>query len=397
MDAVFRNGRVSRANIARELGLTRSTASSLVAGLTDEGLLIEDISPEDKGAGTGRPGTFVRLNPKHALFIGADIGVGRISVVAIDFTGTVVKKHHFEVDDRDCSPEAVLTMLATFVKSVAGPLVAHYTVRGLCVTVPGVLDKSGTVLRAPFLGWRKVPILDQLTALLPDMPVIVAENDANAFAIAHGYRTGQIASDTDVFMFLDAGVGGAAVMFGQLMRGHDGYAGEFGHIILGDRGFVQLATPAGSLESFIGLDAILARNVHHGGGSSDIQTFIEQVKAVEPPAVATMNDWSFYMGRALALLSSIFNPSRIVLGGPVAALFDLCKADVLASIRKNLLEDHPVPTVMLSDLGLEGPALGGAFMLHREMFSVDEGLIFRKQEDDSQGTRIPRHNLSLIS
>lgn len=397
LDAVFRNGRVSRANIARELGLTRSTASSLVAGLTDEGLLIEDISPEDKGAGTGRPGTFVRLNPKHALFIGADVGVGRISVVALDFTGTVVKTHHFEVDDRDCRPEAVLNLLATFVKSIAAPLVEDYILRGLCVTVPGVLDKSGVVLRAPFLGWRNVPILDQLTALLPEMPVIVAENDANAFAVAHGYRARQDASDTDVFMFLDAGVGGAAVMFGQLMRGHDGYAGEFGHIILGDRGFVQLATPAGSLESFIGLDAILARNSHYGGASSDFKTFIKQVRAGERSAIATMKDWSFYMGRALALLSSIFNPSRIVLGGPVAALFDLCEAEVLESIRRNLLDDHPVPAVMLSDLGLEGPALGGAFMLHREMFSVDEGLIFRKQQHDDHGTRIPRHNLSLIT
>ena len=380
LDVVFRHGRVSRANIARELGITRSTASSLVAGLAEEGLLVEDTSGDDKSAGTGRPGTFVRLNPQHALFLGADIGVGHISVVALDFAGETVARHHFPLEPGRYEAEAVLRQLAAHVDSVVQPLAGSYSVKGVCVTVPGVIDKSGTILRAPFLGWRKVPVLAALTALLPDMPVITAENDANAFAIADGYRAAGGANDTEIYIFLDAGVGGAIMTSGQLLRGHDGYAGEFGHMILGDKGFVQVATLAGSFESFIGRDAILARHRHHGGTAQDIDAFLQQAEAGDPPAIAAMNDWSFYLGRGLAIISSIFNPSKIVLGGPVAALFRLCEDEVLLNIHRNLLDDHPVPTVALSRLGLEGPALGGASMLHRDMLSVDQGRVFRKAQ-----------------
>lgn len=387
LDVVFRHGRVSRANIAKELEITRSTASSLVAGLAEEGLLVEDNSEDDKSAGTGRPGTFVQLNPHHALFIGADIGVGRITVVALDFAGTIVAERHFPLAADKYAPEALLPELAGHVADVVKPLAGTYDVKGLCVTVPGVIDRSGTVLRAPFLGWRKVPILDSLSALLPEIPVVVVENDANAFAIADGYKDGSGSSEAEIHIFLDAGIGGAIVTGGHLLRGEDGYAGEFGHMILGDQGFVEVATLSGSFESFIGRDAILARHRHHGGAAGTFEAFTQNAKEREPAAIAAIADWSFYLGRGLAIISSIFNPSRIVLGGPVAGLFQLCKDEVLQNIHRNLLDDHPVPLISQSRLGLEGPALGGASMLHRNVLSVDEGLVFRTGQPASGRSR----------
>ncbi len=388
LDVVFRHGRVSRANIARELGITRSTASSLVAGLAEDGLLMEDTSEDDKSAGTGRPGTFVRLNPHHALFVGADIGVGRITVAAMDFAGSIVSERHFPLASH-LDAKAVLRNLSASVREVVEPLSGSYGVKGLCVTVPGVIDKSGIVLRAPFLGWRNVPILEILTALLPEMPVIAAENDANAFAFAENYRNRHPGGDTEVYIFLDAGIGGAIISGGQILRGHDGYAGELGHMVLGDRGFVETATLPGSFESFIGRDAILARYRHHGGGAAgDIEKFLDMAREGDAAALAAMHDWAFYLGRGLAIISNIFNPSRVVLGGPVARLFQLCAEDILRNTRRNLLDDHPVPEVVLSTLGLDGPALGGASMLHHDMISVDEDLVFRKGQPNPAAARL---------
>lgn len=377
LDVVFRHGRVSRANIAKELEITRSTASSIVAGLAEEGLLIEDNSEDDKSAGTGRPGTFVRLNPHHAVFLGADVGVGRVTVVALDFAGNIMSSRHFPLSADDYPPEILLRALAGHVDSVIAPLLGTYEIKGLCVTVPGVIDRSGTVLRAPFLGWRNVPILESLGTLLPKIPLIVAENDANAFAIANGYQSTAPPSKAEIHIFLDAGIGGAIVTEGHLLRGQDGYAGEFGHMVLGEKGFVEVATLPGSFESFIGRDAILARHRMHGGVAGTIEAFRQKVAAAEPQALAAIADWSFYLGRGLAIISSIFNPSRIVLGGPVASLFALCEKEVKQAIRRNLLDDQPVPEMAVSALGLEGPALGGAFMLHRNALSLNQDLVFR--------------------
>lgn len=377
LDVVFRLGSASRASIARELDLTRSTAGNIVANLATEGLIIEDSAGDDKSAGTGRPGTLVRLNPTHALFLGAEIAVGRISVVALDFSGNIVSERHFPLQALPGDVTTALDQLAGNVREICRPLESTHPLKGLCVTLPGVIDNAGRVLRAPFLGWHNVPIIDHMRDRLPEMPTIVAENDANAFAIADGYKNDALAPDTEIHVFLDAGVGGAIMASGRLLRGRDGYAGEFGHMILGEEGFAKVATLAGSFESFIGRDAIMARHRHYGGDARTIEDFIEEASRGTAAAAAATADWSFYLGRGLAIISSIFNPSRIVLGGPVAPLFQLCRDDVIARIRSNLFGDQPIPEIALSPLGLEGPALGGAMQMHRTMFAVDEALVFK--------------------
>jgi hypothetical protein len=72
-----------------------------------------------------------------------------------------------------------------------------------------------------------------------------------------------------------------------------------------------------------------------------------------------------------------------VLGGPVAALFDLCREETLEKVTRNLLEGHPIPELKLSCLGLEGPAIGGASMLHKQMLSVDESLVFGRPKTET--------------
>jgi predicted NBD/HSP70 family sugar kinase len=377
LDVVLRAGRISRANIAKELGLTRSTASSIVAGLTDGGLLIEDNSEEDKGAGTGRPGTFVQLNANHALFVGADIGIGTICIVALGLDAKLVAKDVSTFDVGEISATGLIDRVADGVRSLQSRIGANYTSRGLCVTVPGLIDNSGNVLRAPFLGWRNEPLLQRLSSSLPEFPTVIAENDANAFAFADAFPERREPGATEIYLFLDSGVGGAIIRDGELMRGLDGYAGEFGHVIIGDRGFVRLATPEGSVESFIGRDAVLARYAHHGGSPGDFSVFYDAVLRGEPAAVATLRDWAFYLARTVAMIGSVFNPSVIVLGGMVASLFPQCGSLLDEGLAKNLLADQPIPEIRLSALGVEGPALGAALVLLRQKFSLDEELVFR--------------------
>ncbi|MBO9197521.1 ROK family transcriptional regulator [Rhizobium sp. 16-449-1b] len=377
LDVVLRSGRISRANIAKELNLTRSTASSIVAGLADAGLLVEDTSEEDKGAGTGRPGTFVQLNADHALFIGADIGIGTISIVALGLDAKPIANEVSHFDVATTSATEVIDSVAAGVKKLQARIGEKHKSRGLCVTVPGLIDNAGDVLRAPFLNWRNEPLLARISSRLPEFPTVIAENDANAFAFADAFQEGREPASTEIYLFLDSGVGGAIIRDGELMRGVDGYAAEFGHVIIGDHGFVKIATPEGSVESYIGRDAVLARYKHHGGSAENFSQFYEAVVGRVPAASATLRDWTFYLARTIAMIGSIFNPSRIVLGGTVASLFPQSSEMFKDALAANQVADQPVPEIRLSSLGLEGPALGGALILHRQMFSLDEALVFR--------------------
>ena len=94
LDVLFRDGAMSRADLARTLGLNRSTTGSIISSLLAESLVVErrrakSVEPR---AQTGRPGIDVELNPEGALFIGAEIEVDELTAVVIDLTGRLIRR-----------------------------------------------------------------------------------------------------------------------------------------------------------------------------------------------------------------------------------------------------------------------------------------------------------------
>ncbi len=374
LEALFRSGAMSRADLARSLHLTRSTAGNLVAGLVGLGLLLEDTA--EAGGRIGRPGAQVRLNGPHAVFLGAVIGIGHLVVVALDLAANPVGRASRSFDPERADPAAVVAALAALTRSIIAALPPGQALRGLGVAIPGLLDQRGNIVRAPILGWRDVPILALLEAALPDLPLIAVENDANAFAAADRYHAGAAAAADAIYMLLDAGVGGGIVSDGALLRGHDRHAGEIGHIIVGDHGFAPKTALPGSLESFVGREAVLGRHRVHGGTADTIEAFDRDLGDRRPAALATLAEWSHYLGRGIATLVSVLNPATIVMGGPLSVLLRHDPASLDASVRRHLLANHPIPGLVVSALGPDGAAIGAASMLHRDMLALDEELVF---------------------
>lgn len=377
LDALFHKGPMSRADLGRELGLMRSTAGNLVAGLARDGL-VTDLRDEPSGRSprTGRPGSSVGLNAAHSYFVGAEIAVGRITAVVLDLGGSVLARRQASFAPEGNEAAAVADALAGAVTRIAADVARPDAIRGLNVAIAGLLDHDGRVLSAPLLGWVDVPLLDMLRARLPAMPLIVAENDANAFAAAELQRAGGGDTASALFVFLDAGVGGGIVQDGQLLRGHRGYAGEIGHIHVGERGFRPSMALPGSLESFVGRDAIVARHGAHGGRSATLDDLLAACAAGEAAAMTTAAEWSFYLGRGLATLTSVLDPEAVVLGGPVAALLAHAGRGVTDAMRSHLMPNRPLPALRASSVGADAPAVGAASLLHRGMLSFDKDLVF---------------------
>lgn len=373
------NGPMSRAGIARELGVTRSTASAIVASLAENGLVIESFGPvPDAERRTGRPGTNICLNADHALFLGIDVGVGRGSVAVVDFAAEVRMSREYRFPSEGADPAEVATLVAAETRAALSGLVSRENLRVANVTVPGLADFDGRVVRAPYLGWHDVPFLEVMRAALPEIEIAGLENDANAFAIADLRLSGRIDKCHAVYLFLDTGVGGCAVAGGDIVRGHSGHAGEFGHVIVGDRGYSKpaLSTIPGSLESFIGRRALFARHRHYGGASISVADFLLALDGGEAAASATLGDWAHHLGRGLATLVSVLNPEKVVFSGPLAPLFQRADDAVHASLGAHLLAESHMPQLRLSKLGRDAPAIGGALLLQRDLFAYDRTLVF---------------------
>lgn len=384
LNALFRSGGMSRADLARRLGLNRSTTGNIIANLIADALVVEQPNGGrgESAAKTGRPGINIEIDPAGATFLGAEIGVDRLTVVAIDLAAREIHRLSAPFPTYQQPLEAGIDRIAAMVAEVIETLPEPARIRGLCVTLPALLDADRRVVNALIIGWRDVDlkalIATRLAARFPQLELPIAiENDANAFAIAETYRDTAHSAETVAFLLIESGAGGGIVIGGRLFRGSSGFSGEFGQLVIGGSGFFAGRHKPGHLESYIGKDAVLARYRDNGADpGSDIDALVAALKRGDPIARWTAQEWGAGLAIGLIQLSSVLNPGVIILGGTVAPLFRFVANEVEAAMRHEFLDGFPMPKIEVSGLGLEGPALGGALIMHQRMFSIDESAIY---------------------
>ncbi|RUT31375.1 ROK family transcriptional regulator [Arsenicitalea aurantiaca] len=379
LNVLFRTEGMSRADLARALGLNRSTTGNIIANLRADALVIErpDMARPDGETRTGRPGIHIEIDALGAYFIGAEIGVDRLTVLAIDLAAREVARRSIDFSTALETPEAGIARIAGMIGEIIAMLPDPGLIRGLCVALPALLDPEGVVVNGLILGWQDVRLRDGLAERLPvELPIHI-ENDANAFAIAETYRDAAHQSETVAFMLIENGAGGGIVIGGRLFRGNFGLAGEFGQIAIGGEGFFRGRHKMGHLESYIGKDAIVARYRANGGPQdAGLEQLLEALARRDKIALLTARDWGSRLALGLVQVASVLNPGQIILGGSVAPVFAAVAEEVEAAMRAEFIEGFPMPRILVSSLGQEGPALGAALLLHQRMLSVDESLIY---------------------
>lgn len=377
LNVLFREGGMSRADLGRVLGLNRSTTGSIIADLMAERLVIEHES-HSRHPGTarvGRPGIVIEIDPAGGTFIGAELGVDRLTVVVTDMVCRQIVHRSISFDAAHRSPETGVRRIAELIRSAMASVADRGPPRGLCVVIPALV-KDGVVCNALTMGWRDVPLATMLRQrVMPDLPVMV-ENDANALAIGETYRGTSQRSDVVAFLLIENGVGGGITVGGRLFRGAFGFAGEFGQLIVGRGGFSGGRQKPGHLESYIGKDALLA--IYRGKGGSAAATLADLLGALQrgdPTARMAASIWGRALARGLVQLIAVLNPGLIILGGSGAVIFRHVAAEVTKAVHRELLQTYPAPEIELSTLGPEGAAFGGACLIHQQMFSIDQSRI----------------------
>jgi predicted NBD/HSP70 family sugar kinase len=381
LNVLFRDGGMSRAALARHLGLNRSTSGNIIANLMTEGLVQERAAARhlDADYKTGRPGIMLELNPAGMIFLGAEIGLDRLQLVAIDLGGNIIGQRADPWVAAGGDPKTTCRRLASLADDLLASLGRPGRVGGFGVAIPALLD-HGIVREAALMQWRDVPLKQILQRALPpaiglETPIAI-ENDANALALAETYSGTSRRSETVAFFMIDGGAGGGIVIGGQLFRGSNGVAGEFGHLQMGGKGYAPIAMSPGSLESYIGKTAVLARYREHGGPErADLPAFLAALAEGTKSAVRTAQDWAKWLAKGLLLVINVLNPGLVIIGGAVGAILPYVSHVVESTLATELRIGFPPPKVELSKLGVEGAAFGSAFLMHQRMFSVDQSVL----------------------
>ncbi|MDJ1114162.1 ROK family transcriptional regulator [Microbacterium dauci] len=336
---------LSRADVARETGLTRVTVSDLVADLIDDGLIVE--GGPTKRTGPGKPATVIEFASSSFGIIGIDLsGHSLFRGALMDLSGTVLLR--VEVPLRGRTGTEALALVDELVDQLISA--AEVPLLGIGVGSPGIVDLAGVVLAAPNLGWSDVPVQADLATRV-GLPVVVA-NDANMATLAeHSFGGG--ASDM-ILVKIGHGVGSGLVVGGTAIYGSEFAAGEIGHVVVGDDGARCVCGKDGCLETRLAtprLDAALA----------------ETAAPAEHDAV--LADAGRWLGVALAPVVGALNLTEVVLSGPVQLLDGPLVEALTDTLRaRTMAEFHGAVGVRMTSLGEDIVLRGAAAMtLSREL------------------------------
>jgi predicted NBD/HSP70 family sugar kinase len=360
LHAVAAEGPLSRAAVAQHIGLTRAAVSTLVDELVRAGLL-EELGPQRPGR-VGRPGSALVVSGRGPAGLGAEIGVDRLAVCAVDLRGEVRARAERRVDNRGRAPKPVLRDLAVLVREVTERAAAEgLRPAGLAVAVPGLVARgTHTVVRAPNLDWHDA----DLGALLPGggLPLTV-DNEANFGALAELWLAEGSPAD---FLHVSAeiGIGAALVVEGELLRGTRGFAGELGHVPVRPEGPACACGGRGCLEQYAGEEAVL-RAAGLGPGADRTALLARRAAAGDPTTRRALRGAGAALGIALTGAVHLLDPRAVVLGGTLSRLAPW----LLPALERELTRRtaSPADGITVSGLGSRGPLLGAAHSVVRSV------------------------------
>jgi predicted NBD/HSP70 family sugar kinase len=331
-------GPVSRAEIARRTGLSRSTISSLVSDLQAGGLVTEvdgdRAAPSEQG---GRPPVLIALDLSAGAAVGVDFGHRHLRVAVSDLGHHVLAEAVDELDvDRDA--DQGLDSAARLVEQVLAEAdVCRDRVIGVGMGLPGPIDRRTGMVGASALlpGWIGIRVAEELRGRL-DLEVAV-DNDANLGGLAEwmwgaGQGCGLVA-----YIKAATGIGAGLVLGGRPYGGASGTAGEIGHTTIDSAGPVCACGNRGCLEMVAGGPAILELLRPRGGDGLTLRRVVRMAADGDPGCQRVVADAGRSIGIAVANLCNLINPERIVVGGELSLAGDLLLDPMRDVVRRSAI------------------------------------------------------------
>lgn len=315
---------MSRADLAKETGLTKATLSLLASMLIDSGVVQEG---EPVVSTTyGRPSTPLEIHGGSIAGIGLQINTDGYGCLALDLNGDTLGQEWVSEDMTGTDPYEIFAKL----DAMTFPLESRLKRRGCKVVgaglaLPGIVTDDMWLLVARNLGWENVNLTRFNVVRRLD---VVAGNEAKMAAIAQipGYATERasflnVVDRTDSFIYLstDIGIGGAVVRDGEVVMGSHGFAGEIGHLSVAMDGPLCSCGRHGCLEAFAGRRALVeAAGIAEDGdatSSEAIDMFLQRWRAGDPDVAKVVDQAADALVSAIASAVNLVDVDTVLLGG----------------------------------------------------------------------------------
>ncbi|MEZ4651680.1 MAG: ROK family transcriptional regulator [Candidatus Eisenbacteria bacterium] len=367
---IWSERRISRADIARNMNIARSTVSEAVMHLLPTGLVAELGPGESSG---GRRPIVLEFQDDSCVILGVEMGATHVSVALTNLRGRVLAWLDRPFPARNDPPGAralIAELCACCLDEVPDGL-ARLVGIGIAVPCPVDPKEPDHLSEVVLPAWKGTSGFDEIGDRF-GVPIAV-DNDANLGALAEGWWGAGRGIDYFSYIKVATGVGCGHVIDGNIFRGATGVAGEIGHVAIDPQGGRCICGLRGCLATFVGAAALVDRarellpQYPDGVLRGDVLT-IERIEdaALSGDALALhlAEVAADHLGIAIAGLLNLMNPSLVILGGGLARLGELLLQPIRASVRhRTLVSSIAAAEIRTGELGKQAVSIGAATLV----------------------------------
>ena len=379
LNLVRRERNISRSDIARRTRLSRSTVSTIVSELIDEGWLAETGIGKSSG---GRRPILLTFNYHAGFVLGISAGATHLLALVTDLDAQTLAEiwQPFDITEGPRTGLSALVTIGHEVMAQAGKDASHLV--GVGVGVPGPLDiLRGMAVAPPIMpGWDGVPVREHLQDALGAL--VYLDNDANLGALGERFFGAGIGVDNLAYIKVSTGIGCGIIIDGEIYHGQSGAAGEIGHVTIDENGPPCKCGSYGCLEAMAGGAAIAQRAMLaiRAGQPSTLKELASNgrltARDVEHAARAgdalscqLYADAGRLIGIAVADVINLLNPGRVIIGGGVSQAGELILDSLRATVCQRSMRAAIEGTdIVQAVLGKHSTALGAVALVLQETF-----------------------------
>ena len=382
MHALWTDSPISRARLSQKTQLNKTTVSDLVNELNERGFVRETGLQK---SGTGRPATLLTLNPAAGYIVSCEIGVGFVEVLVTDFAPQAIWQIKESIEPGTAQSEIINRVLALLHEAIKRGKSSADKLLGIAVGIPGMVDHlSGTILFAPNLKWRDVPLLTILENESFGVPIFV-DNEANMAALGEHYFGAAQGYSEILYLSGNVGLGGGFLSNGQLRRGASGMAAEYGHMTVDTHGELCNCGNYGCWETKVSQNSLYKKIISkiESGESSilvektqgqwerlSVEMIVEAAQAGDNVAIRSLEEIGYSLGVGIASLLNALNPEIVVLGGILSIASEFLFPVVNEEIQKRaLLWNRESVKIVRAAHGSDACVKGGIATVYQSILS----------------------------
>lgn len=373
--SVAEGGPAHRAEIARRVGLSRTTVTTIVRELLERGVLVESTDAERGQEVDGRAGGHLVLSSNAAWAGGVSLTLDSVAARVHDLAGTELSSSQIAMAPTETwerRAELATEALDDAIARAGGD-------RGRLLAVgfglPGQIDPNDGVVHGALddQPWHGVNALDEMSSRL-GVPVLV-DNNVRLETLAER-QWGAGGASTMLYVNISSGLAIGIVVAGQLYRGGSGGAGEFGHMSIDINGPACRCGNRGCLVLYAGGPALLQRLKDVLGSSARLADIVAASQAGNRAVQNVLADVGAVVGRELASVCNLLNPDLVVVGGETSSAGDVIIEPLREALVRHTLAPRGAPEVVASRLpaGAQAGALGAIALVLESVSSSQPAL-----------------------